>query len=303
MLPFTLHQLRILKAIATEKNFTNAAKILHISQPALSKQLKNMENSLKIILVNRNKNNITLTHYGKFLLDYADRILTLCEETCRALNALSLIDRSNLTIGLGQSLENYIMPKTLIYFAQKNPKIDLNIQIQPLEVNIKKVQKEELDLAIIGSEISDKFKQKLNSEAFGYDKLSLVVPKSYPLPLKKEINKTELYKLNFITFNSNSNLQESINNILIQNQIEPKRLKIILEVNSIEAIKTAVSSGLGVAFVSSSLLEKEVDLKQFKVLQLLNISLKRKLFIISNLKTYKSKAFKLIVNHIKKSKT
>ena len=75
MLPFTLQQLRILKAIATEKNFTKASELLYISQPSLSKQLKTLEKNLDLILINREKNKISLTENGKVFLQYSDRIL------------------------------------------------------------------------------------------------------------------------------------------------------------------------------------------------------------------------------------
>ena len=75
MLPFTLQQLRILKAIAVEKNFTRAAEGLYISQPALSKQIKILEKNLDILLINRENNKISLTENGQVFLEYAERIL------------------------------------------------------------------------------------------------------------------------------------------------------------------------------------------------------------------------------------
>mgnify|MGYP000114125319 FL=1 len=88
VLPFTLQQLRIFKAIASEKSFTQAAEILFVSQPSLSKQIKTLENRLGILLLNRTGNKIFLTEAGIVFLQYAERILALCEESCRALNDL-----------------------------------------------------------------------------------------------------------------------------------------------------------------------------------------------------------------------
>ena len=85
MLPFTLQQLRILKAVATEKSLTKAAEFLHISQPSLSKQIKTLEKTLEISLINRESKRISLTENGKIFLHYSERILALCEESCRAL--------------------------------------------------------------------------------------------------------------------------------------------------------------------------------------------------------------------------
>ena len=80
MLPFTLQQLRIFKAIATEQNFTKAAKALYLSQPSLSKQIKMLEKNLDVLLINREKNKISLTENGQVFLEYAERILALSEE-------------------------------------------------------------------------------------------------------------------------------------------------------------------------------------------------------------------------------
>ena len=129
MLPFTLQQLRILKAIATEKSFTRAAEILYISQPSLSKQIKTLEKNLGIILINRESNKIFLTENGKVFLQYSERILALCEESCRALIDLKNGDRGSLKIGASQTIGTYLMPRILSFFAQNYPQIDLKIQI------------------------------------------------------------------------------------------------------------------------------------------------------------------------------
>ena len=129
MLPFTLQQLRILKAISSEKNFTKAAERLYISQPSLSKQLKMLEKNLDSTLINRRSNKIFLTENGKIFLQYSERILALCEESCRALIDLKNGDRGNLTIGASQTIGTYLMPQILSLFTQNYPQINLKLQM------------------------------------------------------------------------------------------------------------------------------------------------------------------------------
>ena len=112
------------------------------------------------------------------------------------------------------------------------------------------------------------------------------------------MSKKDLYYLNFITLNSNSTIRKFIDNTLIKNEIDTKRLKIVMQLNSIEGIKTAVSLGLGAAFVSSSAIEKEIELKTIKILRIENLQITRTLSIISNPKSYKSKAFELFYNEL-----
>lgn len=298
MLPFTLQQLRILKAVATEKNFTKAAKILFLSQPALSKQIKTLEKNLDILLINREGKNISLTESGKVLLQYSERILGLCEESCRALIDLKNGDRGNLTVGASQTIGTYLMPRILALFAQNYPQIDLKVQVNSTRIIAKNIRNREIDIAVVGGEISDDLKTNLTISPFLSDELSLIISKSHPFAKKKKINKEDLYCLDFITLNSNSTIKKFIDNILTQNQIETKQLKTILQLNSIEGIKTAVSLGLGAAFVSSSAIEKEIKLKTLEVLKIKNITVNRKLSIISNPECYKSKAFEFFYNEL-----
>jgi DNA-binding transcriptional LysR family regulator len=298
MLPFTLQQLRILKAVATEKNFTKAAEVLYLSQPSLSKQIKRLEKNLDIVLINRESNKISLTENGKVFLQYSERILALCEESCRALIDLKNGDRGNLTVGASQTIGTYLMPRLLALFAQNYPQIDLKVQVNSTRLIANNLLNREIDIAVVGGEIPNELKKNLTIQDFVEDELSLIISKSHPFAKKKKINKENLYYLNFITLNSNSTIRKFIDNILIQNGIETKELKVVMQFNSIEGIKTAVSLGLGAAFVSSSAIEKEVELKTIEILKIENIRITRRLSIISNPESYKSKAFHLFYNEL-----
>ena len=302
MLPFTLQQLRILKAVATEKNFTKAANLLHLSQPSLSKQIKTLEKNLDILLINRENNKISLTENGKVFLQYSERILALCEESCRALMDLKNGERGNLTVGASQTIGIYLLPRILALFAQNYPQINLKVQVNSTRIIAKNVVNREIDLAVVGGEIPNDFKKNLLVEKFVDDEFSLIIAESHPFATKQTITKEDLYHLNFITLNSNSTIRKFIDTILIQNQIEIKQLKIIMQLNSIEGIKTAVSLGLGVAFVSSSAIEKELKLKTIKILKIENIKITRTLCIISRSECYKSKAFEFFYNELSRLK-
>jgi len=302
MLPFTLQQLRILRAIALEKNFTRAASSLYISQPSLSKQIKILEENLDTILINRERNQISLTDSGKIFLHYSERILILCEESCRALIDLKNGERGNLTVGASQTIGTYLMPRILALFAQNYPQIDLKVQVDSTRAIATSIVKRKTDIAIVGGEISNELKKKLTIKPFVYDELCLIISNAHPLALKKEIKKEDLYCLNFITLHSNSTIKKFIDKILIQNKIRTNELKTILQLNSIEGIKTAVSLGLGAAFVSSSSIEKEIKLKQIKILEIENLNINRQLSIISNPECYKSKAFELFYNELNRLK-
>lgn len=298
MLPFTLQQLRILKAVATEKNFTKAAEILYLSQPYISKQIKTLEQNLEVILINRHSSKLALTENGQVFLQYSDRILALCEESCRALIDLKNGERGKLIVGASQTIGTYLMPRILALFAQNYPQINLNVQVNSTRLICKQIVNHQIDLAIVGGEVPDDLKKTLKIHFFVEDKLNLIVSKSHPFAKKEKIKKEDLYYLKFITLNSTSTIRQFVDNILRQNSIEIDQLKIIMQLNSIEAIKTAVSLGLGVAFVSSSAIEKELKLQTIKILQIENIKITRNLCIISHTECYKSKAFDLFYSEL-----
>jgi DNA-binding transcriptional LysR family regulator len=298
MLPFTLQQLRILKAVATEKSFTKAAALLYLSQPSLSKQIKILEKNLDISLINRENSKVSLTENGKVFLQYSERILALCEESCRALIDLKNGERGNLNVGASQTIGTYLLPKVLALFAQNYPQIDLKVQINSTRIIAKNVINREIDIAVVGGEIPNHLKKNLNVETFVEDEFSLIIPKSHPFATKKRITKEDLYHLNFIALNDTSTIRRFIDNILIQNQIKTKQLKVIMQFNSIEGIKTAVSLGLGAAFVSSSAIQKEIELKTIEILKIENINITRTLSIISNPECYKSKAFEFFYTEL-----
>ena len=296
-LPFTLQQLLILKAIASEKSFTRAADILFVSQPSLSKQIKALENRLNISLINRENNSVSLTEAGKLFLDYAERILALCEESCRALNDLKTGDRGNLTVGASQTIGTYLMPRVLALFAQNYPQMNIKVQVDSTRIIAKNVMDKEIDIAVVGGNVPEELQKNLEIEDFVNDELILIIPKSHPFALRKKINKEDLYHLNFITLNSNSTIRKLIDNILIQNNIRTKQFHIIMQLNSIEA-KTAVSLGLGAAFISSSAIEKEIELETIEIVTIENIKITRTLSIITNPDCYRSKAVDFFYNEL-----
>ena len=302
MLPFTLQQLRIFKAVATEKNFTKAAEILYLSQPSLSKQIKKLEKNLDILLLDRENNTLSLTESGKVFLQYSERILALCEESCRALIDLKNGERGQLRVGASQTIGTYLMPQLLALFAQNYPQIDLKVQVNSTRFIAKNILNREIDIAVVGGEIPIQLKKNLLIEDFVEDEFSLIISKLHPFATKKNITKNDLYNLNFITLNSNSTIRKFIDNILIQNQIETNKLKIIMQLNSIEGIKTAVSLGLGAAFVSSAAIKKEIELQTIEIIKIDNIRITRRLSIISNSDSYKSKAFQFFYNELSKLK-
>jgi DNA-binding transcriptional LysR family regulator len=297
-LPFTLDQLRILKAIAAEGSFKRAADSLYVSQPAVSLQVQNLERQLDVPLFDRGGRRAQLTEAGHLLLSYGDRILALCQETCRAIEDLQNLQGGTLIIGASQTTGTYLMPKLIGIFRQSYPDVAVQLHVHSTRRTCWSVMNGQVDLAIIGGEVPLELQSALEIEPYADDELALVLPVFHPLAQKDVVQREDLYKLGFIALDAQSTIRKVIDQILVRGNIDPRLLKVEMELNSIEAIKNAVQSGLGAAFISVSAIEKELKLGALKRVTVENVVVKRTLSLILNPNRYRSKASEIFISEI-----
>lgn len=297
-IPFTLDQLRILKAIVQEKSFKKAAESLYISQPAVSFQIQNLERGLNTALFYRHTRKAQLTDAGKLLSEYAIKILSICEESYKSIKDLENLKVGNLTIGASQTIGTYLMPTLIGKFREEYPNVSVKLEVHSTRKAAWEVAQGSLDLAITGGEIPSELERVLNVQTFAGDELALIVPNTHPLAKKDCLSQNELYKLKFLTLAKDSSYRRVLNNILEKHMIDSTKLTIEMELSSIEAIKNAVESGLGAAFVSVSAIQKELKLKTLKQLKIKDLIIKRNLSIIVNNERYRSKATEVFMNEV-----
>jgi DNA-binding transcriptional LysR family regulator len=289
-IPFTLDQLRILKAIAAEGSFKRAADTLYVSQPAVSLQVQNLEKQLNVPLFDRGGRKAQLTEAGYLLLNYGEKILTLCQETCRAIEDLQNLQGGTLIIGASQTTGTYLLPRMIGLFRQKYPEVSVQLQVHSTRRTAWGVANGQVDLAIIGGEVPQELQEVLRVIPYADDELALILPVFHPLAKVEMIQKEDLYRLKFITLDSQSTIRKVIDKVLSRYDIDTKRLKVEMELNSIEAIKNAVQSGLGAAFVSVTAIEKELHIQALHRARIKDVEVRRILSVIMNPNRYRSKA-------------
>ena len=289
-IPFTLDQLRILKAISTEGSFKRAADSLYVSQPAVSLQVQNLEKQLNVPLFDRGGRRAQLTEAGHLLLNYGERVISLCQETCRAIEDLQNLQGGTLIVGASQTTGTYLIPGMIGLFREKYPDVSVQLQVHSTRRTSWAVANGQVDLAIIGGEVPTELQDVLNVIPYADDELALVLPPNHPLAKEGGIQKEDLYKLKFITLDSQSTIRKVIDKVLSRYEINPKRLKIEMELNSIEAIKNAVQSGLGAAFVSTTAIAKELEMGVLHRAKIKEVDVGRTLAVIVNPSRYCSKA-------------
>ncbi len=289
-LPFTLDQLRILKAIAQEGSFKRAADSLYVSQPAVSLQVQNLERQLDVPIFDRGGRRAQLTEAGHLLLSYGEKILSLCQETCRAIEDLQNLQGGTLIVGASQTTGTYLLPKMIGLFRQKYPDVAVQLHVHSTRRTAWSVANVQIDLAIIGGEIPAELGESLKTIPYAEDELALILPTSHPFAKLETIQKEDLYKLQFIALDSQSTIRKVIDQVLARCNIDTRRFKLEMELNSIEAIKNAVQSGLGAAFVSTSAIAKELQMGVLHQTPIQDVVVRRTLWLIFNPSRYRSKA-------------
>ena len=297
-LPFTLDQLRILKAIAAEGSFKRAADSLYVSQPAVSLQVQNLERQLDVPLFDRGGRRAQLTEAGYLLLSYGEKILSLCQETCRAIEDLQNLQGGTLIVGASQTTGTYLLPRMIGLFRQKYADVAVQLHVHSTRRTAWSVANGQVDLAIIGGEIPAELHESLQIIPYAEDELALILPVLHPLAKADTIQKDDLYKLQFIALDSQSTIRKVIDAVLTRCDIDTRRLKIEMELNSIEAIKNAVQSGLGAAFVSVSAIAKELQMGVLHRALIEGVVVKRTLWVIFNPNRYRSKAADAFIREI-----
>jgi len=289
-LPFTLDQLRILKAIAAQGSFKKAADMLYVTQPAVSLQIQNLEKQLEITIFDRGGRKALLTEAGKLLLDYCERILNQCDEACKAIEDLNSLKGGTLVIGASQTTGTYLMPRMIGLFRQKYPDVSVQLQVHSTRRTGWSVANGQIDLAIIGGQLPADLEGLLQIIPYATDEVALVLPSTHILAKNKELTKEDLYKLNFVTLDSQSTTRKVVDKLLKDSGLDIQRLKIEMELNSLEAIKNAVQSGLGAAFLPVVSIERELSAGSLHKPHIADLEVKRQLKLISNPSRYTSRA-------------
>lgn len=289
-LPFTLDQLRILRAIASEGSFKKAADSLYVTQPAVSLQIQNLEKQLEVSLFDRGGRKAQLTEAGHLLLSYCDRILSQCQEACRALDDLNNLKGGSLVVGASQTTGTYLMPRMIGLFRQKYPNVSVQLQVHSTRRTGWSVANGQVDLAIIGGELPADLNDMLQVVPYANDELALVMSVKHPLARLVELSKDDLYRLGFVCLDAQSTTRKMVDHLLARSGLDVQRLRIEMELNSFEAIKNAVQAGLGAAFLPVVSIERDLAAGSVHRPTLADLQVRRQLKLISHPARYCSRA-------------
>ncbi len=255
-----LYQLQTFQKVATYKSFSKAAAESHLTQPAVTFQIKSLEEELGELLFERLGRNVLLTPAGEVLLTYAQQILNLTETAKETIRQFSTV-RGRLTIGAGTTTTIFRLPDILQQFHQTYPLIELQIRSGDSELISKLVYENSVDLGLITTQPASTLAHFLHIVPLFEDSIWLVGPPGHAGRLDfKQLNAASL-----ILFREGFGFRRFLNEQFQTYQYEPK---IALELESMEAIIRMVQSGLGLAFLPEVAVREELQLQKLSRIQI-----------------------------------
>jgi len=252
----TLQQLEALVALVEERSFSNAAKKMMLSQPSLSKHVRNLETFVNANLIKRTKSGISLTSEGSILFAYGKKILKLRDEAREKVISLKSTASGHVSVGTSTIPSTYILPSVLTGLREEYPDIKVHILSGDSEDVLEMVLGNQVEIGFIGKQTQD---SRLTCEPIWEDELILVAPKDHLLGKYEAAKVDEIINEPFVLRERGSGTRSIMEDYLKANNLPPlSTFNLACELGSSEAIKEAVISGLGISILSIHAVKREL---------------------------------------------
>ncbi|WP_374358068.1 LysR family transcriptional regulator [Pseudoduganella danionis] len=243
MYPASFRQLQALVLVARHESVARAADALHVTQPAISLQIRTLEENAGMALTRKVGRNIQLTAAGEVMVAFSERILRLWEQAGDELAALQGVTSGTLRIGAVTTAE-HLLPPMLVPFTLERPDVRLKLQVGNRAEIVQMLARHEIELAIMGTPPRE---LRTNAAKFARHPMAFVASPSHPLMKKKKLTLNDVLGANLLVRERGSGTRTAVERLLRE---AGHPLEFGSEVSSNEAIKRMVAAGLGVGFLS-----------------------------------------------------
>ncbi|MGA2525507.1 MAG: selenium metabolism-associated LysR family transcriptional regulator [Smithellaceae bacterium] len=294
----TLQQMEAVISLVEEGSFSRAAKRMSLTQPALTKNIKNADDYLGVRLVNRSNMGTSLTPEGKIIYNYAQRVVKLRDEAREKILTLRENVGGNIYISASTIPATYILPHVLSAFGKIYPDIRVYIKPADSEEAMNMVLENDVEIGCIGKQPSNK---KLMAEPLWKNRLILAIPKHHRWRKKKSITLSELLDEPFVVREKGSATRELFESCLKESKsISLSQLNICSELGSSEAIKEGGIAGLGVSVISIHAVERELSQGLLFEVPLQSCRMERNFYLIYKHQFDFRPAHKIFIDFLKK---
>ena len=269
----TLRQMRVFAAVAQYRSFTRAARELHLTQPAISQQIKLLETEIGLPLLEHVGRQIHLTAAGDELLRYASQVNDLLRDAGESLAAMRGLRRGVLKLG-AVSTAKYFAPSLLSAFAPAYPEVTIRFTVGNREEIIQQLASNEIDLVIMGRPPRELITV---AEPFAKHPLVIIASPRHPLANKRRIPLQRLGSEKFIIREEGSGTRASMEHVFRERGVP---IHAAMEVSSNETIKQAVMAGMGISFISIHTVGLELAAGKLVILNVAGLPLIRDWYVI-----------------------
>ncbi len=272
-----LNQIIAFCAVVKAGSISKAAKHLHLTQPALSVQIQDLEDYFQTKLLERTNKGVNPTAAGEVVFSYGQRITSLSENLFNEINTQKNVNNDLLAIGASTTIGGYALPCSIYAFREKYPKSIVKLTIGNTREIIEKTEDGIVDVGLVEGPIPENTLQgKLIGKNICIDELVLITSdnnnSSFNITSGDFVTLEELRNLPLILREEGSGIRETIEKALGKNNVFMEELKIFMELNTIEAIKSSVEAGQGVSILSRLAIRKELRHESLKALKVEGIS-------------------------------
>jgi len=248
-----LDRLRIFRAVAEARSFTRAAEVVHLTQPGISKHIKQMEEYYGIPLFDRLGKKVALTQAGEILSEATEEIMASATAAEQRIEELKGLHGGKLVLGASFALGIYVLPGVLAAFRKRYPAVEVTVDISLSAKIMAKILANKLELGLVSQEAHD---PRLFAKQFMTDELIVVVPSNHPWANRKRIRPQELMRETFIMAARGAGVRAAVEERLKQKGIV---LTNVIDFGNVEGVKRAVEAGLGISIQPQSVVQREIS--------------------------------------------
>jgi DNA-binding transcriptional LysR family regulator len=269
-----LNHLAIFHAVAQTGSMTRGAERLDISQPAVSKQVQDLENKLGVHLFDRIGRRVRLSQAGEILADYARRLFALAHEAEQVMADVRALGRGKLVIGASKTIGTYLLPSIVAEFWRRYPRVELLVEIENTEQVHRRLVALEFDVGLTEGFVEE---EELDAEVFHRDELVVIASPNHKLTGNSRVPLSALQEEPFILREPGSGTRMVEERALARLKLP---VRVALALGSTEAIKRVVAEGVGLAIVSRLAVHTECPAGTLAVLPVAGLRIERPLHLV-----------------------
>lgn len=268
-------RLKVFRTVAEHLNFRKAAEHLFLSQPAVTLQIKALEDDLGVRLFDRAANRVSLTPQGLLLREYAEKIATLLTEAEQKIGVEDGNVSGELSLGVSTTIAQYVLPRLLGAFLDEHPRVQFSLHSGNTSQIVQLLIESKISIGLIEGPARDR---GIRAEPFMEDELVLIAP---PALESSHFSGDQLIASSLLMREHGSGSRHVVETALEKAGLRLKSFKKVMNLDSTETIKSSVEAGLGVGFVSRWAISKELELGALKVAEVAGLRISRHFSLIS----------------------